>query len=78
MTAPDRNAVANAAPTPRRASRVVLAFAYVAIRMPRYPDTTEVAAPRRKATELNTAFASAGLQVRPLVYWHGRLSVLNR
>ena len=35
MTAPDRNAVANAAPMPRRASRVVLAFAYVAIRMPR-------------------------------------------
>ena len=27
---------------------------------------------------LNVALASAGLQVRPLVYWHGRLSVLNR
>jgi hypothetical protein len=36
--------------------------------MPRYSDTTEVATPRRKAMELNTALASAGLQVRPVVY----------
>ena len=27
---------------------------------------------------MNVALASAGLQVRPLVYWHGWLSVLNR
>ena len=78
MTAPDRNAAANAGPMPLLASTVVLAFAAVAIRMPRKPDATEVAAPRRKAMVLNTALASAGLQALPLVYWQGWVSVLSR
>ena len=42
ITAPERKAVIKALPTHFLASRVVLAFAYVAIFMPRKPDTKDV------------------------------------
>ena len=71
MTAPDLKAVINAFPTPFLASKVVLAFAYVAIFIPRKPETTEVTAPSKNDIVLNVAVAKAGLQVFVLSYEHG-------
>lgn len=77
MTAPDLKATINAFPTPFRASNVVLAFAYVAIFIPRKPDTTEVTAPSKKDMVLNRAVARAGLQVLVVSYVQAWLFVLN-
>ncbi|KVI11010.1 hypothetical protein Ccrd_010584 [Cynara cardunculus var. scolymus] len=61
ITAPDRKAVMNALPTLFLASNVVLAFAYVAIFIPRNPERTDVRAPSKKATVVKKALANAGL-----------------
>ncbi|KAJ0865015.1 hypothetical protein HanRHA438_Chr12g0536051 [Helianthus annuus] len=77
ITAPDRNATMKALLTPFLASRVVLAFAYVAIFIPRKPETTEVMAPSKNDTVLNTAVIRAGLHILVVSYVHVLLLVLN-
>uniref|UniRef100_A0A7C9D4K6 Uncharacterized protein n=1 Tax=Opuntia streptacantha TaxID=393608 RepID=A0A7C9D4K6_OPUST len=77
MTAPDLNATMKALPTPFLASRVVLAFAYVAIFIPRKPEITEVMAPSKKDTVLKMAVARAGLHLLVLSYVHAWLLVLK-
>jgi len=77
MTAPDLNAMMKALPTPFLASKVVRAFAYVAIFIPRKPDTTDVTAPSRKATVLKIAVKRAGLHCLVLSYVQGWFFVLK-
>ncbi|GJZ46407.1 probable pre-mRNA-splicing factor ATP-dependent RNA helicase DEAH5 [Tanacetum coccineum] len=61
ITTPERNATINAFLTRFLASRVVLAFAYVAIFIPRKPDITKVMAPRINDMVLKTYVNRAGL-----------------
>jgi len=55
---------AKAGAMPLRASTVVLALAYVAITMPRYPDSTDVRAPTMKAMVEKMPFCSSSCAVR--------------
>ena len=60
MTAPERKAHMNAGAMPLRASTAVRAFANVAIFIPKNPDNTDVAAPKRNEIVEKIPFHNAG------------------
>lgn len=60
MTAPERNAHMKAGAMPFRASTAVRAFAYVAIFIPKNPDSTDVVAPSTNDNIEKIPFHNAG------------------
>eukprot|EP00959_Pyramimonas_sp_CCMP1952_P204748 4281477-Pyramimonas_sp.AAC.4 len=65
ITAPERKATTNAGAIPFCASRAVRALAYVAIAIPRYPDSREVMAPAKKAIAAKIPSFSLGDLIPP-------------